>query len=376
MEDLRIIEVQSRRALRDFLRFPERVYREDPHWVPPLRAWVRNRLSRRNPFFADASLVLWLARRGSETVGTISALRDRRHEKHKGEPVAFFGFFETVDDAAVAEALLDAARARARRWGARILRGPRNLSRVEETGILVEGHRTSPPMLAGHHPRWYQPLVEASGFEPHHDVLAYDVALWDGPDRPRSLPPPMARRAASVDLPGLELRDASKGRYTEDLTLAHEIFVEAFRDVPENTPMPREQFVNMGRFFLWFTDRRLLQLATVDGRAAGFALCFPELNEAIRAARGDLLPLGWLRMLRAVRLIRTASFKLIGVLPQYRGSGLHALMIKRAVDGVQRAGFRRLEASLVDARNERMRRVIEGAGMEVYRRYRIYEQAL
>jgi GNAT superfamily N-acetyltransferase len=376
MNALKVAEVTGRRDLGVFLRFPERVYASDPFWVPPLQAWQRQRLSPKNPFFADASMKLWIAWRNGEPVGTVSLLRDRRHEELRGEAVAFFGFFETIDDPLVADALLGTAREAAVAGGAKLLRGPRNLSRVEETGLLIEGHSSAPPLLAGHHPAWYRPLLEGLGFAPHHDVLAYDALLMDAGGKPRSLPEALGRRASSLSIPGLEIRPVRSHGSKEDLALAHEVFVEAFRSVPENTPMPRDQFVSLGRAILWFTDRRLLQLATVNGRAAGFAICFPELNEAVRHANGRLLPLGWWRLLRAIRRIRTASFKLIGVMPEFRGSGLHALLIRHAVQAVQEAGFKRLEASLIDERNHPMRRVVESAGLSVYRRYRIYEQEI
>jgi len=41
---------------------------------------------------------------------------------------------------------------------------------------------------------------------------------------------------------------------------------------------------------------------------------------------------------------------------------------------VKRAGYRRLEASLIDERNGPMRSIVESAGMTVYRRYRVYER--
>jgi len=177
-----------------------------------------------------------------------------------------------------------------------------------------------------------------------------------------------------VDIPGLEVRSVRWLRARRDLSLAHEVFVDAFRDVPENTPMPRAQFVNLGGAVLLLTNRHMLQLALVDGRPAGFALCFPELNEAAQHARGRLDPLGLWRFLTGLRRIETASFKLLGVLPEYRGTGLHALLIHHVVEGVKRAGYRRLEASLIDERNGPMRNIVESAGMTVYRRYRVYER--
>lgn len=359
----------------DLLAFMGQIYRDDPAWVPPVDAWVRRRLDpAKNPFLRSAELELYVARRDGEVVGTISALRDRVHETHRGEAVAFFGWFECRNDPEVAAALLERAADRARAWGATRLRGPRNLTRIEEVGLTVEGHTKAPPMLAGHHPASYAALVEAAGFVKHHDVLAYDAELYDAEGSPRALPAHLEAAAAAVDIPGLRVSTPRWSSLRHDVGLAHEVFVEAFRDVPENTPMPRSQFVGIGGGLVLLTDRRMLQLATVDGRAAGFALCFPELNEAIRAARGRAWPLGLPRLLAATRTIRTASFKLIGVLPEHRHTGLHALLIREAIAGVRAAGYRRIEASLIDERNGPMRKVVEGAGLGIYRRYRIYER--
>ena len=375
-DDLTVQPVRGRGDLRAFVAFPRRLYADDPNFVPPLELQLRRKLSSSNPLFRDADMELFLARRGREEVGTVSVLRDRRHEEHTGERVAFFGFFECVDDIAVARALLDRAAVQARAWGATALRGPRNLSRVEAVGVLVDGHDTRPPFMGGHTPAYYRRLLEELGFEEHHDVLAYDIALVDGDGGPAPIPDKLLDQAAAVDIPGMELRPTRWRTLGRDLRLAHAVFVEAFRDVPDNTPMPLRQWLALGWSLIALTHTSMLQLATIEGRAAGFALCFPEVNEAIVHARGRLFPFGWLRLLLGLRRVRTASFKLIGVLPEYRRTGLHALMIQRAVVGCQEAGYERLEASLVDARNDKVRKVIEPSGMEVYRRYRVYERAL
>ena len=362
-----------------FLDFALSRHAADPAFVPPLREWQRRQLSPDNRFFQKAELRLFLAERDGAVVGTISALRDRQHEELKKEKIAFFGFFECEADPAhapeTARLLLSAADACARAWGASALRGPRNLSRVEEVGILQEGFDLPPPMLTSHHPPAYAALIEAQGFVEHHDVLAYAIDLYlpDGTERP--YPEALSRKAAAADqIPGMTVRPIRWMGLGGDIGRIHQVFVEAFRDVPDNTPMPLAQFSALIRGVLALASREMVQVAMIDGAASGFAACLPELNEAIVAAKGRLFPLGWLRLLRALRSVRTASFKLIGVLPQHRSGGLHARMIVAAIAGVRRAGYRRLEASLIDARNSRMRRVVEEAGMTVYRRWRIYER--
>jgi GNAT superfamily N-acetyltransferase len=367
----KVTDAKGREAVFDF---PFRIYADDPNWVPPVREYLRRRLAPNNPFFKEAVLELFVARRDGEVVGTISALRDTRWEKLKGEKTSFFGFFETVDDPEVARALLARASDQAREWGMETLRGPRNLTRIEEVGVTVEGFDIPPPMLAAHHPRYYQRLVEAEGFEKQHDVLAYHIHTTDADGKRRELPEKLREKARRVDLPGLVVRRCQWRTFNRDLADAHEVFTEAFKSVPDTTPMPRAQFINLARFVLAFSDMKLMQIARLDGKAIAFGICVPDLNEAVIRARGHLLPMGWTSLARGLRDIHTASFKLIGVLPEYRKSGVHALLIEHIVDGLLAAGYTRLEASLIDERNGPMRAVVEGAGMEVYKRYRIYDR--
>ncbi|WP_437816362.1 hypothetical protein [Sorangium sp. So ce1078] len=371
-----IEEARSAADLTEILDLPLRLHTADPGYVPPLRPLVLRRLDPKNPFFREASLRLFRARRGRETVGTISLLVDRRHDRHSGERAAFFGFFECERDPEAARALLGAVSERARALGATSLRGPRNVTRVEDIGLLVEGYGSRPPMLAGHHPPYYRELVEAEGFSKRYDMLAYDTPLLDAAGRRRELPEALRRKAAAVSIPGLEVRRAAVHRISRDMEIAHAVFTEAYRGVPEVVPMSRAEFVSLGRAFVLLAGPRLVQIATVRGEPAAFAVCLPELNEAITAARGRLLPLGWARLAGALRRVRTASFKLIGVVPAFRSTGLHALLVQHVVDGLRAAGYERLEASLIHEDNAPMRHIVESAGCAIYRRYRVYERPL
>lgn len=369
-------EVAGRTAIARLLDLPLRLHAGEAGYVPPLRPFVLYRLNPENPFFREARLRFFAARQGGELLGSISLLVDERHNRHSGEPTAFFGFFECVRDREIARALFARAAEEARALGMRCLRGPRNVTRVEDIGLLIEGQGRRPPLFAGHHPVYYRELVEAEGFEKRFDMLAYEAPLVDAAGHRRELPENLRRKAEAVRLPGLEVRRVNMRHLSRDLALVHEVFTEAYRSVPEVVPMPRDQFINLGRAFVALANPRLLQLATVEGRPVAFAVCLPELNEAIVAARGELLPLGLPRMALALRRIRTASFKLIGVIPAYRATGLHALLIQHVVDGLRAAGYDRLEASLIHEDNAPMRHIVESAGCSVYLRYRVYERAL
>ena len=82
----------------------------------------------KNPFYEHAARELFLARRGGRVVGRIAAIDDRLHREVHGDNTGFFGFFECVDDAPVARALLAAAGDWLKARGLNVQRGPVNPS--------------------------------------------------------------------------------------------------------------------------------------------------------------------------------------------------------------------------------------------------------
>ena len=129
-----------------------------------LRIAVKELLDRaKHPFYADAETELFLARQDGQVVGRVAAILDKAHNRFHGENAGFFGFFESVNDPTVAEALL----ARARRWvfdrGAKFLRGPVNPSTNYECAMLIDGFDSDPMVMMTYNPSYYPALMEPRG---------------------------------------------------------------------------------------------------------------------------------------------------------------------------------------------------------------------
>src|SRR5687768_11890811 len=92
---VRVAAPRDRRARERFIAFPYALHSKDPGWAPPLRRDVRTLLSEaKNPFFAHAEAEHFLAERGGDVVGRITAIHNRAHNAFHGDRVGFFGFFE------------------------------------------------------------------------------------------------------------------------------------------------------------------------------------------------------------------------------------------------------------------------------------------
>lgn len=169
-----VTEVVTRRDLRRFLDIPHLVYRDDPHWVAPLRSEVRKVLDRRrNPFFDHGEACYWLAWRGDTPVGRISAQVNRLHLETHHDATGNFGFLETVDDPAVFEALLGTAETWLKARGLTRILGPYSLSMNDEIGVLISGFSHPPVIAMTHAPPYYGPRLEAAGYAKAKDLYAF-----------------------------------------------------------------------------------------------------------------------------------------------------------------------------------------------------------
>ena len=109
--DIDVTRVQSPADLKAFINLPWTIYRNDPHWVPPLRGDLKKRLDKsRYPFFDHAEVEFLIARREGRVVGRIAAIKNDAHTDFHEEQVGFFGFFECIDDQEVAAVLFSPCR--------------------------------------------------------------------------------------------------------------------------------------------------------------------------------------------------------------------------------------------------------------------------
>ncbi len=155
---LRVVKVEGRSGLNDFIRLPWSLYSDDPMWVPPLLIERRMHLSPKNPYFDHAKFCSWVAYRNDKAVGRISAQIDRLHIDRYQDATGFFGMIEAEDDILTFQALLDTAENWLRRQGMKRICGPFNLSVNQELGLLVDGFDTPPSMMMGHARPYYADL--------------------------------------------------------------------------------------------------------------------------------------------------------------------------------------------------------------------------
>lgn len=374
-EQARIVPVTGKRGLDDFLRLPFELYRDDPNWVPPLGFERRQALSPKNPFFAHAEWQGWVAYRHGVPVGRVTAQIDRLYEERHGERGGYFGMLEAERDDALFRDLLETAEQWLRERGAVHVTGPFNLGINQELGVLVEGFETPPYFMMPHSLPYYGAAIEAAGYRPEQDLLAY---VLDPKFETPSVMTALVRRLGDR----VHLRPVARKRIDDDLEILRDVFNDAWSGNWGFVPFTREEFRGIGREMLMLIPGDFIQIAELDGTPCAFIVLLPNLNEAIADLHGRLLPFGWARLLwrLKVRFPTTGRVPLMGVRRAHHhtrlGPGLAFLVIDAVRKAAVREGLREVELSWILDDNMGMRNIIESIGGRVSKRYRMYRKPL
>jgi len=382
-EPLSVTPVAGKGDLKAFIDLPYRLYANDPHWVPPLKAELREQMTPgENPFFEHATVQLFLARRGGIVVGRISAHIDRLAlaqppEQGFGPGTGNWGMMEADDDAVMAALI-----ARAEAWlcgqGMTRVIAPMSLSVWEEPGLLVKGFDHSPTVMMGHHDPRYRGWIEALGYHPVKSLVTYDLEVQNG------LPPLIDRIVASGERnPKIRIRQVDMKRFDEEAALILSILNNAWSDNWGFVPITDSEVAYTGRKLKPLVKNDLIMIAELEGEPVAFMMTLPDINPVLKKLAGRLYPFGWVRLLWWLRRPTDATVRvpLMGVLKRLQSSRLASQLAFMMIEYTRRVavakyGTRRTEIGWVLDDNQGMNAIAHAIQSTVNKEYLVYAKVL
>jgi hypothetical protein len=370
---IRPIELGNRKQLKTFIKFPWRIYSGDPNWVPPL---ILDQLQfftpGRNPYFSHSAARLFMAFRGDEPVGRISAHENNQHIRVHRDGAGFFGFFECIDDQAVANALFDSASTWLSERGLKTLRGPVSFSVNHEVGLLLDAFDEPPLIRMTYNPPYYAGLMDGYGLQKIQDLYAYVMFESEAiPERLRAI----SDRA--LEDPKLVVRTVNVRDFENEMARIKKIYAEAWSENWGAVPLTEDEFDHLVGELRLIYDPDMSFIAEYDGEPAGMSLVLPDMNQAVKKAGGRLFPLGLLKMLWQRRKINAWRMPLLGVRQEHRLRGIEVVFCCRtyAVAKTKR-NYRKGEMSWILEGNTAANAVLKRLGARRSKTYRIYEKPL
>jgi GNAT superfamily N-acetyltransferase len=369
MTNLAVKPVQSWWDRRAFLNYPWELYRGDPNWIPPLRDNQKELLNyKHHPFYDDAEIQTFLARRGNQVVGRIAAIVNHAHNKKYKEQRGFFGFFECEDNVETARGLFEAAKAWLRDKGMTALRGPMNPSMNYECGLLIEGF-DSPPTFMMTTTAVLPEADEACGLA-RQDMAAFwgHIDMLEGLDKKLEFIIVECKRRFQV-----HQRRLDTSRFDAEVRMFLDIYNQSLVGTWGFVPISPAETAHMAQGLKHLIVPEMTSVAEIDGRPVGAVFGLLDYNPRIKEINGRLYPFGFIRLLwnrkgiKRVRLIST------NVIPEYQKWGLGLLIVSYFVPAVKAWGIEEAEFSWVLESNTLSYATLKRGGAKITKQYRIFD---
>jgi GNAT superfamily N-acetyltransferase len=378
MNQIKIREVSGKQGTNEFIDVMWKIYdqKKYPQWVPPLRMSVYEALDTvKNPFYKNAEIKLFIAEKDGKIAGRIAAVENRAHNQFHEDKIGFYGFFECIEDQAVANELFKTAEAWLKSRGFDQMQGPMNPSTNHECGLLVRGQSQHPTIMTTWNPKYYEELHDQYGLTKAKDLVAYIIAK----EKNSELPPRVVEyvKRLRAENSRVTFRDFNVKDFQNEVDRCFEIYNSAWEKNWGFFPMTKEEFAFAAKDMKMILDPRMAFIAEVDGKPAGFMLALPDLNHVFkRIPSGKLFPTGIFKLLIGKKMVKSVRIVTLGVKPEFRGSGIFALFTYEAFERANRFGYLAGEASWVLEDNVAMNKPWQDLGAPLYRRWRIYQKAL
>jgi hypothetical protein len=314
-----------------FIKFPWKIHKGNPNWVPPMIFDVRNTLNtKKNPLYQHTKLELFLAYRGSEIVGRIAAIVNDNHNKFHNDKVGFWGYFECINDKEVSRALFDAAKDFLLENGMDTMRGPINPSTNDEIGLLISAFDKPAVMLMTYNPEYYISLIEDYGNEKVKDLYAYIVKSSIINDEKRM---GKLERVSQIVMKreNLNIRKINLQNFENEVKIIQEIYNQAWVKNWGFVPMTDDEFRYLAKNLKAVVDRDFVYVAEYNGKPVAFSLALPDYNQVFIKMNGKLFPFGVFKLLSGRKKINAIRLITLGVIPEFQKKGTEAVFILNTI---------------------------------------------
>ena len=341
--ETKIIEVTTRKEINSFIQFPFSIYRGNPFWVPSLRFDELNTLRQdKNPAFEFCEARYWLAYQNGRIVGRVAAILNLQHIEKWGQRYMRFGWLDFIDDLEVSEALLKTVEAWAAEAGMEAVHGPLGFTDLDREGMLVEGFNELGTLATYYNHPYYPQHLEKLGYTKDIDWMEYEISVPPEPNETIARIADLATRRNHLSL--LKLRNKKEMlHYTKEL---FQLLQDEYQHLYGFIPMTERQ-VNayIDQYFGFVNPDFVPMVMDKDNRMVAFGIVMPSLSLALQKSQGNLFPIGFIHLFRALKRNDRADLLLVAVRSEYQGKGVNAIIMNQMHKVFNKLGIIKVESN-------------------------------
>ena len=371
-----IRQVKTRSELRKFVNYPNVLYRDVPQFIP---AFYGDDLDdwnpKKNPAFSYCEAKCWLALRDGKAVGRIGAILSRRANEKWGLNRMRFTQVDFIDDFEVSSALFEAVEQFAREKGCTEVHGPLGFTDLDREGMLVEGFDRRSMFITYYNHPYYNDHLRRLGYEKDVDWVEMLVEVPYDEHTITRMDKLSERVMRYSNLHIAEVK--SRKDYKPLIEKVFELINSAYSDLYGTVPLDETQIKRYAKKFIPLINPDLACFVLDEHNSlVGFGVSAPSMAMAMKKSNGRLLPFGFLRVLRALKVNDTLDLFLVAVIPEYQNKAVNAIMLNHVLKGCLKMGIRRAETGPQLETNHKVQSQWNFFKTEQHKRRRCYVKAL
>ena len=372
---IEIVEALTKRQQRDFLYFPNRLFKGNPSYVPPL--WLDEKKIFRKDYlyYETCEAVYYNAYKDGVMAVRISGILQKASNVKTGQKRIRFTRFDCIEDFEVAQALFAKVEDWARSKGMDMVCGPLGFSDLEREGLLVDGFEEPETFEEQYNPPYYVDFIERLGYVKEVDWLESRVYAAD-PETEKQMfemSDFIMRRYKLRFGPAKSGRDFIKRYVHGFFEILDKSYDKLYGTVPFTESMKKLMVDN---FTLLVDERHAAVILDENDNVVLIALCLPSIAKAMQRSGGRLTPRAIFEILKAKRKPEIIDFALIGVDPAWMNRGVSVCIAARLSERLRTPGLKYGETNLNLEDNAAILHLWKRFRHETVKRRRAYMKAL
>ena len=345
-----IKEVVTAAELMEFIKFPMKLYKDNPYYVPPLIKEEKEALNHdKNPVFQHAVSKYYLAYKNNKIVGRIAAIINWKEVKEQQKSKVRFGWFDVIDDVEVTKALIAKVEELGRAHQLQYMEGPVGFSNLDKAGLLTKGFDRVPTMVTLYNYPYYESHLRQLGFDTASEWVEYELEV------PAELPEKVIKFTELIKKRyNLKVRKFnSKDDLKKVVEPMFKLLDKTYGHLSSYVPIPKQQIEHYKEKYINFINPDFVSCIENEiGEMIAFAITMPSYSKALQKAKGKIFPFGWWYLLNAGKKNDSAAFYLIGIDPAYQGKGVTAIVFNEMFQTFNKYGVKFLETNPELAENK------------------------
>ncbi|WDV46243.1 hypothetical protein PV797_00770 [Clostridiaceae bacterium M8S5] len=371
---IKIVEVKSKKQIKEFIEVPFHIYKNDQNWVPPLRRdELKKLMGINNPLFTQGEHALFIVYKDSKGVGRIIVGIEEKLNKSKNKREGYISLFECIECEQVFKLLLQTAEQWLKTRGMKTVVGPISPTKGDDSrGILVEGFDGPPVIMNSYNPKFYGEYFQTNRYNKYRDYLAYYIDTSSMPIERYKRVVKYAKKRYGYYVEKMNLDDveglANDLKKIVDLSLPQ---------AEHRIPPSRKDLMAEIRSLRKYADRDLLHIAkSKEGEPIGFVVAVPNYNEILIKMKGRYFPFGILKYLYYKNKVKGVRVFIQHVIPKYRDKAVNGAIFYNMIIKSIEKGYTYGEGSTINEHNKKSILSVEKLGGRKYRVYRMYKKDL